>query len=185
MFAWGKIAVAGVILFTGTVISVDAGFIGYNASGSVLTTNVVDYGNYTKCDRQVHFKCPIPDLSFTTEKPFAFQGFRGPLSCFSHDTHFQLVRTGFGDGRYGHNLVVNRHNEAEIWRNSHLRDNYRFPCTWRYHNTNHSRDIETTTDNCAAVPEPSVQNFIVLGLVAMFLIPAGILRTRPRFTESE
>src|SRR5665647_53250 len=169
MFAWVNIVVAGVILFAGTVINVDAGFIRYNATGTELTTKAFDYGNYTKCDRQAHFISPIRDLFSTTEKTGVFNGFRGPLSCFSHGAPLQLVRTDFSDGRYGHNLISNWRSEAEIWNNSHLRDNYRFPCSWRYNRTNHSRDIETAKDNCKAVPEPGVQNFIVLGLFALFL----------------
>lgn len=196
MFKWGMIAVAGVFFFAGIASNVNAGFIWYNASGSVVNSTTgelesfigmctledVDYGDLTDYDYSAHFDYQIRDFCITSEKSGTFSGFRGALSYFTHDTYLQLLGTGFTDELFGDYLELNWDDEIEGWKNVGLRDNYWFPC-WRLDGDIFFQDIALTKYN--HIPEPGAQKFLVLGMFALSLLPLGMMRTRHRFAARE
>lgn len=194
MFAWGKIAVAGVIFIASVTINVDAGFISYNVSGFVInTTNEieesfvgictfkdVDYRDYDLYNPNTYFEYPIRDFFIESETFGTFSGSRGSLSCFTHDTYLQLLGTGFTDELYGDIEELNWNDKIDGWKNIQLRDNYSFPC-WRLDNNIWFQNIILTKTN--NITEPGAHKFMALGMLVLFLFPAGVLKTRYLFTE--
>jgi hypothetical protein len=194
MFKWGKIVVAGVTFFAGIVPNVNASFIWYNASGYVVNSATseyesfigicifedVDYSGYDPYKPFLHFEYPIRDFYITSETFGTFTGVRGSLSYFISDTYLQLLGTGFTDELFGDIEELNWDEEFERWGNIELRDYYSFPC-WRLDGDIYFENIELTKNNL--IPEPGVHNFMALGMIALFLLPVGMLKTRQRFTE--